>query len=158
MTKIQNLVKNKKFGQKPKFWSNKTNFAEKSKFWPKIEIFFKNPNFDQKSNFFSKIQISFKNGNFVLQFLFSGRTFNFRQKFKFRVSSTFSVHRPNSFDLCSTSLPRTIYFGWLISTFCLILLLEKRSNWCVPEISGETFGEFFWRRVTVTRRLNPPEI
>jgi len=55
-TSSKNLVKNRNFGQKSKFWSKigilvkNRNFGQKSKFWSKIEILVKNRNFGQKNS------------------------------------------------------------------------------------------------------------
>jgi len=56
-SKIEILVKNKKFGQKSKFWSKievlvkNRNFGQKPKFWSKMKILVKNRNFGQKRHF-----------------------------------------------------------------------------------------------------------
>mgnify|MGYP003729919525 CR=1 FL=1 len=64
-SKIENLVKNRKFGQKPKIWSKieilvkDRNFGHKSKFWSKTR------KYGQKSKIWSKIQILVTNRKFV---------------------------------------------------------------------------------------------
>ena len=62
MSKIENLVKNRNFGQKSKFWSKieilvkNRKFGQKVKIWAKIENLSKNRNFGEKLKIWSKIE------------------------------------------------------------------------------------------------------